>query len=700
MDGVDRYLPADVFGESCLVHPEDNMKVFFRIFVVIVFLLTSLPAPARQEALSFESLYGFASPGDLSLSPNGRQLVYTVNRSNVANNSGSTEVWIMAADGKDNRLIRAGAHSPRWVAGGGRIVFLADDGGIDQLHSYDLAGGKIEKLTAIPDGISAYVWSADGQGILLTRSVYPEDNTPEYFATRKAAQKDRKHGGLVFDKLLFRPYDHLDDGTVKHVFYFHFASGRLSDLTPGPHHAPASHLGGNQDLAFSPDGRSVAYTANTDPVKAVSTNNDIFLVNIDGSGRRRLTESRGCDVYPVFSPDGRTLAYTEMARPGYEADQKKLILLDLGSGSRRNLTRDLDLGVNEIIWSRRGKAIFFTCREKGFDALYKVDLKTGRATCLVNNRVFSSLALSRNEKFFYCVTSATNRPPEIARFDLAEKRFIPLTHLADDFVKNHALPAASEVFWYKGACGDDVQGFLTRPVPFDPTKKYPLVVLLHGGPEGDWNGGWSNYGGNVNLFAAQGYVVAKPNIHGATSFGAKFKEAILNHWGRVDQEDVLKCLDYLVARYSFIDGGKIAACGRSYGGYLVNWLNGRTDRFACFVSVDGIFDQLMSYYSTDELWFPEMEFGGTPMTNREEYVRSSPSTHAQDFKTPTLVMHGGRDYRVDLSQGVAMYTALQRLGVPARLVFFPDEGHYYRRLQNWKFAYEQQFAWLARFLKN
>ncbi|HUU06685.1 MAG TPA: S9 family peptidase [Patescibacteria group bacterium] len=676
------------------------MKAFFCIMVVFVFLLLSLHAPAQQQPLTFESLYDFATPGDLALSADGRYLVYAVRRSDVASNSNSTEVWIMAANGKKNRLIRAGAHAPCWVGGGGKFVFLADDGGVDQLYSYDLTSGKIDKLTAIPQGISAYVWSPSGQGILLTRSVYPEDSSPEYFAVQQAAKKEKKHGGLIYDKLLFRPYNHLDDGTVKHVFYYQFASGRLTDLSPGPYHAPTSHLGGNQDLAFSPDGRSVAYTTNTDPVKAVSTNNDIFLVNIDGSGRRRLTENLGCDVYPVFSPDGRTLAYTEMAKPGYEADQKKLILFDLGNGSRSNLTRDLDLGVDEIIWSRRGAAVFFTCKEKGFDALYKIDLKTGRSTCLVNKRIFSNLALSRDEKSFYCITSSTNRPAEIARFDLIEKRFTTLTHLADDFVKDHVLPGRSEVFWYKGAYGDDVQGFLTRPVPFDPGKKYPLVMLLHGGPEGDWNGGWSNYGGNVNLFAAQGYVVAKPNIHGATSFGAKFKEAILNHWGRVDQEDIMKCLDYLVARYPFIDGSKIGASGRSYGGYLVNWLNGQTDRFACFVSVDGIFDQLMSYYSTDELWFPEMEFGGTPMSNREEYMRSSPSTYAQNFKTPTLVLHGGKDYRVDLSQGIAMYTALQRLGVPARFILFPDEGHYYRKLQNWKFATQQQFAWLARFLKN
>lgn len=676
------------------------MKIFFHVGLMIMFLFIGLKAAVERLPLTFEALYSFANPRDFDLSEDGRQLVYTVTRSDIATNSGSSAVWMMSSDGHNQRLIREGAYSPRWIPASRKIVFLADVDGCDQLHSYDPASGNVKKLTAIPEGISNYVWSPDGRGVLLSRSVYPEDNSPEYFARQQEAKKEKKHSGLVFEKLLFRPYNHLDDGTVKHVFYFQFASGRLTDLTPGPVHAPTSHLGGRRDLAFSPDGRTVAYTANTDPVKAISTNNDIFLVNTDGCGTRRITENRGCEVDPVFSPDGRYLAYTQMARPGYEADQKKLILLDLQSGRRTNLTRDLDLGVADIIWSRCSKAIFVTAAEKGFNALYKIDLKTGRSTCLVNQRIFSHVVLTANEKSFYCITSATNRPAEIARFDLVEKSFTMLTHMADDFVDTYALPAASEVFWYPGADGDEVQGFLTRPVPFDTTKKYPLVFLFHGGPEGNWNGSWSNYGGNANLFAAQGYVVVKPNIHGATSFGAKFKEAILNQWGRVDQEDVMKCLDFLVARYPFIDGGKIGACGRSYGGYLVNWLNGQTDRFACFVSIDGIFDQLMSYYSADELWFPEMEFGGTPMTNRDEYMRSSPSTFAKNFKTPTLIFHGGRDYRVDLSQGIAMFTALQRLGVPSKFIYFPDEGHYYYRLQNWKFVYEEQFAWLARFLKN
>ena len=676
------------------------MKALFRIIFFFIFLLISLHSAAQQQPLTFEALYSFASPRDLYLSPDGRLLVYTVNRSEVAKNTSSNAVWLMASDGKNNRLLREGAHSPRWIPGGRGIVFIAEADGVDQLHGYDLASGKVKKLTAIPEGIANYICSPDGQGILLARSVYPEDNSPEYFVRQQAAKKEKKHSGLVFEKLLFRPYDHLDDGTVKHVFYYQFASGRLTDLTPGTVYAPTSHLGSKQDLAFSPDGRTVAFTSNTDPVQAVSTNNDIFLVNSDGSSTRRLTESRGCDVYPVFSPDGRYLAYAEMARPGYEADQKDLIVLDLRNGNRTNLTRNLDLGVEDIIWSRRSAAVFITCKEKGFDALYKVDLKTGRLTCLVNNRIFANVELSSDERSFFCITSATNRPAEIARFDLANKKFSVLTHLANDFVKTYALPEPSEAFWFKGAYQDDVMGFLTRPVPFDPVKKYPLVFLFHGGPEGDWNGSWSNYGGNANLFAAQGYVVVKPNIHGATSYGAKFKEAILENWGRVDQEDVLKCLDYLIARYPFIDGSKIGASGRSYGGYLVNWLNGQTDRFACFVSVDGIFDQLLSYYSADELWFPEMEFGGTPMANREEYLRSSPSTFAQNFKTPTLIFHGGRDYRVDLSQGVAMFTALQRLGVPSKFIYFPDEGHYYFKLQNWKFVYEQQFAWFARFLKN
>lgn len=670
-----------------------------RIFSFIVFLFLVTSFIFSQQKVTFESVYSFENPGSVKISPDGKLLLYSVSKSDIEKRTYSSSLFLMNTDGTGKKLVKENANSANWIEGGKKIIFLAPGEDGMQIYSYEVKSGSVEKITDMKDGVDSYVWSPLNNAILITKNVYRENNSFEYLEKKNAEKKNKKHTGMLYDELLFRPYSRWDNGTVSHIYYYDFATKQLKDITPGKFDAPASHLGGNEDITFSPDGKKIAYTSNTDPVKAISTNNDIFLVNTDGSNTERITEKKGNDNYPVFSPDGKYIVYAEMDSIGYESDQKDLIFYNINSKEKKNLTAVFDYSVDDIIWTSDSKNVYITCKEKGFDALYKINISKGDIKNIVKGHCFGNVSISNDEKYFYCTKSQPDRPAEIYSYNINKKEFKQLTSLTDSFVKNYNIPK-TEVFWYKGAYGDSVMAFITYPVNYDASKKYPLVFLFHGGPEGDWDGSWSNYGGNVNVIASDGYFVIKPNIHGAASYGAKFKEAILKHWGKVDQEDVFKCIEYVKEKYPAVNTDKIGASGRSYGGFLVNWLNGQTDKFSCFVSVDGIFDHVMEYYSTDELWFPEMEFGGTPMTNREEFIRASPGTYAHNFKTPTLVAHGGRDYRVDLSQGIAMFTALKRKGIDTRFLYFPEEGHYFFNPQNWKYFYQLQSEWFEKYLKN
>jgi len=673
--------------------------------IVIVFLLFISVSPAfpaqAKSPVTFESLYGFESVGDVHLSPGGSRLTFVTRKSDVETNSSLSTVWLMDVSGKMMKKISPDGKSawhPRWVDQGKRIAFLTVTDHGAQVFTYEIGTGKIEQVTHYASGVNDYVWSPTGEGLAFVTGVYPENNSLEYYLQKKEKEKSVKHSGKLYDKLLFRPYSRWDDGTITHILYQPFNDPEITDVTPGTHNAPTSHLGGSQDIAFSADGKTIAFTMNTDPVKAVSTNNDVFTADLSGKNRERISPGKGCDVDPGFSPDGRYMFYIQMARPQYEADQKDIILIDLKSGKRTNLTERFDRTLSETFWSPDSKYIYFTCEDKGFRAMYRIDIASGKMEKLLGDVYFSSVNVDRKGKNIYMIKTPMDRPGEIFSYDLKRKTYTQLTFFSEEFVKNHDM-ATTETFWYKGAGNDPVMGFISFPPGYDRTKKYPMLMLIHGGPEGAWSGNYTNYGWNVHLMAAYGYISVKINPHGSSSYGLAFQEAILGNWGIVDYEDFMKGLDYVLKTYPAIDERNVAALGRSYGGFMVNFLNGSTDRFNCFISIDGIFDQAMGYYSTDELWFMEMEFKGTPVTSPGIYKRSSPMTYAKNFKTPTLVIHGGRDYRVDLSQGIGMFTALQRNGVPSQLLYFPDEPHYYRKLQTWKYVYEVQLKWLDRWLK-
>lgn len=608
----------------------------------------------------------------------------------------------MENNGDQKRQLTNGPTSewhPRWSPDGKWILYISDrETEIDQVWRMGANGGESRPVTRISTGVSGFEFFPDSERLLVESSVYPDCHSDSCNVARDSLAGKEESKGVLYDRLLYRHYNRWDDGRVNRLFVFDLSTAIYRELYDGPHDAPTALLGGDDDYAISPDGDEVCFAMHTDSVPAIWPNNDLFIIPSAGGVPTRITSSTGLDTSPQYSPDGRYIAYRSQARAGYESDQSDLVLYDRKSGTHANLTAAFDRSVDEFQWAPKARDVYFLAIERGFSKVWRLDITSGRIELLLDDGVYGNLAISPDEMFFAVSYSLSDKPSELYRMGIKSLGWLQLTDFADKAVLEIDMNRAEE-FWFTGALGDSVHGFITKPPRFDSTRKYPLVLLVHGGPQWCWLGDFNYYGWNTQLVAAQGYVVGQIDPHGSVGYGLKFQEYVSGNWGKGDYEDLMKGVDYLIHTCPFIDSTRMAALGRSYGGYMVDWICGHTDRFACLISIDGSCNEVSAYGSTEELWFPEWEFRGTPYDNWEEYIRSSPITYAASFKTPTMLIHGGNDYRVDLSEGLQMFTALQRQGVPSQLLYFPDEGHNVGKTQNLRYAYAKQFEWLARWLR-
>lgn len=671
---------------------------------LLVFALISplIGEKSSRRSIRFDDFIKIKRLSDPQISPDGQFIAFVITVMDKNANRGNSDIWLVPALGGQARPLTASPKAdfhPRWSPDGKKIAFLSTRSGSQQIWVIEVTGGEARPLTNLATGVSSLLWSPTGQHLAFTSSVYPDCQDDECNRKRKEEEEKSPVQARIYDHLLYRHWNRWSDGTRSHLFIVPADGGPSRDLTPGDFDTPPIALGGNPDYAFSPDGEEICFVRNEDlELKmGLGTNNDLFVTSIGGGVLKRLTENRANDNQPVYSPDGKYIAYRAMVRPGFEADKHSLILMDRKTLRIIPLTAELDYSVDEVVWSPDGSSIYFTAEERGRTALFRVRLANRSFEKILDRHFLTSLSISPDGKRLFFLLQSLNRPAELFSLDLSSKKLFPLTEVNKEILAGLDLPAAEE-FWFKGAGGDQVHGFLLKPPFFDPAKKYPLVMLIHGGPQGAWEDNF-HYRWNAQMFASPGYVVAMINFHGSTGYGQAFTDSISGDWGGKPYQDIMLGLDYLLAAYDFIDTGRVAAAGASYGGYMINWILGQTDRFRCLISHSGVFDLRSMYGSTEELWFPEWEFRGTPWSSPEQYEKWSPSSYVPNFKTPCLVIHSANDFRVPLCQGLQLFTALQRQNVPSRLLYFPDEDHFVQKPRNAELWWKTVLEWLQAYLE-
>jgi dipeptidyl aminopeptidase/acylaminoacyl peptidase len=717
-----------------------------------------------KRPMTFEDIMQMKRLGDTAVSPDGKWLAYSMTTVNLAQNTKTPELWLQAivGPGPDEPVpIKLAVGQPgdsglQFAPDGHSVLFLSgrENGQQIWIADFDPATGatsNAKKLTAITTEADNAKWSPDGKSIVFTSAVYPDcpaittadfDTGNKCNAGRDAVLAASKVKAQIWTHLLYRHWDHYTGDKRSHLFLVSVDGGGMRDLTPNdPHDVPPFSLEGSScGCDFAPDSKELAFTENPDPVPAISTSAQIYTLDLTDPTAKpvKVSTSAGGNFNPAYSPDGKYLAWRSQARNGYESDKFRLVLYDRAAKTIKDLLPKFDNWVDEFAWGpANSHGIYFTSGDKGekqifaFDQLAAIsDPKAASWTPVVrltDDGEFSDLHPTSDGRLLVATRVTVSAPAEAVVLDsvstghtlrsIAMGGGAPppdvitevskeslLTHLNDALLAQLDLPAM-ESFWFTAKDGTKLEGFIIRPPGFDATKKYPVKFLIHGGPQGAWGDDWS-YRWNAELFAANGYVVVMINPRGSTGYGQAIVEEVSGDWGGKPFTDLMTGLDYAEQHYSFIDKTRECALGASYGGYMANWVLGHTDRFKCIVSHDGMFNAESAFGSTEEDWFNIWEFKGHPWDyygkpdSENPFRKWSPSLFAKNFKTPMLVIHGQLDYRLDLSEGLQLFDTLQMLGVPSKMLYFPDEGHWVLKPQNSQLWYKTVNDWVDEWTKS
>ena len=676
------------------------MKRFVVSLSVVVLALCTLCAAQDNRRFTVDDLLKVRRVGDPQVSPKSDLVAYTITDIDKAANHGVTQIYLVPIGGGEPRQLTNDEHSsgsPRWSPDGEKLAFLRED----QIWTIDVSSGALKKISSISTGAGEPVWSPDGNWIAFASDVYPECKDDACNKKRAEQVSQSKVKAHIVDRLLYRHWKSWKDGTRSHVFVISAAGGEARDLTPGDYDAPPFSLGGPTDYAFSPDSKELAFTSNHDKVEATSTNADVFLVSVKGGPAKNMTATNhGWDGSAQFSPDGKYIAYRSQITPGFESDRFRLMLFDRKTGNTKSLTDSLDSWVDEFTFTADGQTIYLAAEDHGLEPVYSVSVSGGPIKKVLGEGFNGDIHASADGKTLVFSRSSMTRPNEIFRANADGSGPVPLTRTNDALIAPFDLKPAEPVSW-TGAMGTKVSGWIIKPSNFKPNMKWPLVVLIHGGPQGAWSDNWG-YRWNPQVFANAGYVVFAPNPRGSTGYGQQFLNEISGDWGGKVFSDIKNGLAYMTT-LPYVDKNRIGAAGASYGGYMVDWIEGHNNdprfRFKVLVSHDGVYNLTSMYGATEELWFTDWEFKGTPWTNRAMYERWSPHNFVQNFKTPILIITNELDYRVPVTEGLQMFTAVQRMGVESKLMVFPDEGHWVLKPQNSELWYNTVLEWLDKHLK-
>ncbi len=664
--------------------------------LLVVLLVIPVASAQQKRAITFDDLIGFGRVTDPQISPDGKTVAFVITYYNKGENTANSNLYLVSIEGGPVRQLTTAKKTndnPRWLPDGKSIAFVSSRDGESQIWIIPISGGEARKVTTISTGASGLVVSPDGRYFAFKSEVYPDLPDDKANRERNEQREKSKVKAKIFTSLPYRVWDSWKDDRRSHVFVMSATGGEAKDMTPGDYDSPPIDIGGSVDYAISPDGKELCFVRNTDPMIATSTNNDLFIVPLTGGEPKRITENKANDNQPVYSPTGKYIAYRAMMRPGFEADRYRLMLYERATGTTVNLTEEYDRSIEDVVWSPDENSLYFDAEDQGRRSLYRVDVATKKVQQLTSQMYLSSVRLSSNGKTLVFLKQSINRPAEVYRMEVDGKNLRQLTHVNDERVATLEMNPAEDL-WFTARDGVKIHGFIVKPPFFEQTKKYPLVLLAHGGPQTQWADAIS-YRWSAQMFASPGYVVLMINRRGSTGYGQKFTDEITGDWGGKAYDDLMTGLDTAIARYHFIDRDKVAAAGASYGGYLINWIAGHTNRFKCLVSHDGVFNTVSMYGTTEELWFVEWEFKGAPWENPELYKKWSPSSYVQNFKTPMLIIHGQQDFRVDVSEGFQLFTALQKMKVPSKFLYFPDEGHWVLKPQNSELWYKTVLNWIA-----
>ena len=670
------------------------------IAVIVLSTLCSLPAMA-QRGMTFEDLASIHRIGAPQPSPDGAWVAYSAATPDLTANVSHSAIFLVPSNGGASKQISDGKKAdsdPAWSPDGETIAYTSNrDGGEFQIYLYDVAGGQTRKVSDLQGGAGSVKWMPDGSALLAVSDIYTDCGVdPDCIKAKTTAEAQNPTKAHIVTSLLYRHWKAWQASTRSHVLYVPL-TGAARDLTPGGFDAPPFSLGGGDEFDVSPDGKELVFARDTEQNPEVSTNSDLFIVPIKGGEPKRITTRRGADTSPKYSPDGRWIAWRSQARAGYESDLWELWLYDRDTATSHRIAPTFDNWVESIAWAPDSKSIYITAPEKMKTAIFEIGVNDGTARRVWNEASADALAFSHDGKTIYFDRSSLTHPTDIYALHRVDGGATATQITHDNDALLGALSMNSADVWYDGAAHTAVQALIVKPPMFDAGKKYPAVVLIHGGPQGGWGDAWS-YRWNPQMFAARGYVVFMPNPRGSYGYGQKFVEEISGDWGGKAYGDIMNGVDTLAAM-PFVDGRRIGAAGGSFGGYMVDWILGHTDRFRALVSHAGVYNLESMYGTTEELWFPEWEFKGNPWDNPELYERWSPNKFAKNFRTPTLVVHGELDYRVPVNQGLELFTALQRRGVPSKLLVYPDEGHWVLKPQNSKLWYATVGDWFDQWLK-
>jgi dipeptidyl aminopeptidase/acylaminoacyl peptidase len=734
--------------------------------------LDAQSAPAKRP-MTFEDLMHMRRLGDTDVSPDGQWLVYSVTDVDLAANTRTPKLWLQPVAGGEPKVLagtQPGDGGAHFSHDSKRLLFLSSRSGsrqvwVEQFDPVTGAAGEPRRVTSISTEADNALWAPDGNAIVFTSAVYPDcpaftfadassgSQPDKCNAGRDAAQAASKVKARIFDHLLYKHWNAFTGDKRSHLFLLSLNDASptpllIRDLTPNdPHDVPPFSLEGGGGFAISPDSKELALSENLDEEPAISTNADIFTLDLTNSTAKpvKVSTSPGGDFNPAYSPDGKYLAWRSQARAGYESDKFRLALYERSAKSIKYLLPDFDRWVDEFVWESTWtdgtQAMLFVSGEKGEATLYQINTRTDVLRRLgrvqgewsgIHYVVWQGKDMPQQLTHGFNVVMGNlmraGHPSEVVVSDITkmndDANTLVIGKLGDPPGKTYKLPAYTPVqithlndgvldllyldplesFWCSAADKTKVQGFLIRPPGFDPAKKYPVKFLIHGGPQGAWGDAWS-YRWNAELLAANGYVVIMINPRGSTGYGQAFVDGVNGDWGGKPFSDLMLGLDYAEKTYPFIDKDRECALGGSYGGYMANWILGHTDRFKCIVTHDGMFDPESAYGSTEELWFNEWEFKGKPWDyygksdDENPYRKWSPALSARNFKTPTLIIHSQLDYRLDVSEGYRLFTTLQRLKVPSKMLYFPDEGHWVLKPQNSELWYKTVNAWVEQWTK-